>query len=66
MNVRPLQGELETLDHRRARLREYLEPGMVSAELRQNLLQSLMEVEGRIQQILMASQQQPQVQRYAA
>ncbi|MDB5290790.1 MAG: hypothetical protein JWL69_2031 [Phycisphaerales bacterium] len=66
MNVRPLQGELETLDHRRARLREYLEPGMVSAELRQNLLQSLMEVEGRIQQILMASQRQPQVQRYAA
>ena len=66
MNVRPLQGELETLDHRRARLREYLEPGMVSAELRKNLLQSLMEVEGRIQQILMASQQQPQIQRYAA
>ncbi|MDB5329199.1 MAG: hypothetical protein JWP03_350 [Phycisphaerales bacterium] len=66
MNVRPLQGELETLDHRRARLREYLEPGMVSPELRKNLFESLMEVERRIQQILMESQHRPQVQRYAA
>ncbi|MDB5171647.1 MAG: hypothetical protein JWO87_313 [Phycisphaerales bacterium] len=66
MNVRPLQGELETLDHRRARLREYLEPGMVSAELRNNLLESLMDVERRIQEILMTSQQQRQMQRQAA
>ncbi len=48
MNIMPLRGELETLDHRRARVEEILELGLVSQELESHLRQTLAEIDRRI------------------
>jgi hypothetical protein len=48
MNITPLQGEFEILEHRRARLEEMLGSDMISEELHGNLAENLRIVEARI------------------
>ena len=48
MDVVPLRDEWERLDHRRARLREILELGWVSAEMQAQIRQSLAEIDERL------------------
>lgn len=48
MNITPLQGELEILEHRRERLEEMLASDIVSDELRINLADNLRIVESRL------------------
>ena len=48
MDTMPLRAELDTLDHRRSRLQEILDLGLVSQELAGHLRQTLAEIDQRI------------------
>lgn len=48
MDIKPLHGELDVLENRRARLLEMLEADIVSDELRHNLVLNLRNVEERL------------------
>jgi hypothetical protein len=48
MDITPLRGELDVLENRRARLQDMLEADLVSDELRENLTQTLRDVEQRL------------------
>lgn len=63
-SIRPIRAELDVLDHRRARLLEILDLGLVSAEMQHHLRISLDEVERRIDQL--TAEAEPAAVRMAA
>jgi len=64
LSIRPIGAELDVLDHRRARLHEILDLGLVSPEMQDHLRATLADVERRIEQL--TAEAEPAATRRAA